>query len=87
MKEQFRVGHVFMVVRSVREGRATGAEVTTREARPFVDKKTGTRGIYRVREFHIEGLPAWTRKILPHNALTIEEQTWDSYPHIKTGAL
>ncbi|ELR21651.1 Hypothetical protein ACA1_230260 [Acanthamoeba castellanii str. Neff] len=82
--DEFRVGHVYMVVRTGREGRSTGTEVVTREARPYEDKKQGTRGVYRVREFHVEGLPPWTRKLLPHNALTIEEKTWDAYPYIKT---
>jgi len=76
-----------MVVRTGSEGRSTGTEVVTLEARPFEDAKRGLRGIYRVREFHMEGLPSWARKLLPQNALNIEEKTWDCYPYIKTGTL
>jgi len=85
--DEFRVGHVYMVVRTGSEGRSTGTEVVTLEARPFEDAKRGLRGIYRVREFHMEGLPSWARKLLPQNALNIEEKTWDCYPYIKTGTL
>jgi len=86
--EEYNIGQRYATARMSKEaseqsGGKDGVEL--KEMKTYFDEKVKVEGIYTYKVYYIGGyLPHWLLKVLPANALLLEEKCWNAYPYCKT---
>jgi len=83
--QEYKRGQRYSTARLSNES-TTGKEgIELKESSPYTDPNTGATGVYTFKLYHLgHYVPKWLRKVIPANALILEERAWDCYPHCKT---
>lgn len=97
--DDFHVAQLYMLLKATQKvSENTGEGIVWVKNEPFdnIDGKmakteiTGTmppvgKGQYTVKEYHVRSrLPAFVRAFLPTNAMILIEESWNTYPNIRT---
>ncbi|KAH7816311.1 putative phosphatidylinositol transfer protein [Monocercomonoides exilis] len=81
--EEYEIGHLYMVAKSSRQNSAKGDGVEVIKNEPY--NKDGVHGQYTLKRMYISSrIPKFLSMILPSDALTLEEESWNAFPYTKT---
>jgi len=81
----YKLAQRYCTARASREATTGKDGVELVETKEFIDEKTGDKGLYTYKIYHLESyVPAWMRPLLPASALQLHEKAWDRYPYCKT---
>ncbi|KAL0236967.1 hypothetical protein PCE1_000364 [Barthelona sp. PCE] len=82
--EEYRIGQLYGVAKAALETTDGTDGIEIIENRPYTDEN-GVSGQYTLKRFHLKQLiPRWISLLLPNSALTVDEKSWNCYPHTLT---
>ena len=84
---EYQRGMLYAVAKQSRLESTDGADgVEFLENAPYTAREPGgSDGIFTRKNVHLgERLPKWASLVLPSTALSLQEQCWNEFPHVKT---
>src|SRR3989338_10309760 len=82
--EEYHIGHMYTVIRMSRLESHGDAGVEVLKSEKFENEAMG-KGMYTKKLYHLGSkMPGWVNALLPKGALILEEESWNSYPNLKT---